>query len=92
LYKNLVDFAPTSLALCYHRASPASFCCSCDFSPASLPSYLVLKMSQMLKLYFAPVLSRCGDWFTVTLKSAPLPELPRADCTGAPVSKCSMHS
>jgi hypothetical protein len=38
-------------------------------------------MSQMLKLYFAPVLSRCGDWFTVTLKRAPLPELPRADCT-----------
>ena len=35
----IFDFAPTSLTLCYHRASPASFCCSCAF--LSLPYPLV---------------------------------------------------
>ncbi len=41
----------------------------------------MLRWTEMLKLYFAPVLSRSGDSFTVTLKRAHPPGLPRADCT-----------
>ena len=57
----IFDSAPTSLALCYHRASPASFCCSCDFSPHSVPSYVVF-------VPFAAFICDFDSWLTDILR------------------------
>ena len=74
------ECAPTSLALCYHRASPAGFYCSCDFSPPSIPSYPVFCAQVLFRATF--VSRRCAiiDLFIATLKRG-APDLTQSFCS-----------
>jgi hypothetical protein len=64
----LFDFASTSLALCYHRVSPASFYCSCDFSPPSILSYAVFYAQVIFRPTFVSRRGSIIDLYIATLK------------------------
>ena len=59
--RKLFNFAPTSLELCYHHASPASFCYSCDFSAQKPTKYSSgTTCSELLVVFRANFVSRRG--------------------------------